>query len=76
MLYPNPVTDKLYLNMAEEESNILVTIYDISGQKRLEQSFENAKQCVLSTQNLQQGSYFLHLKSENSNFVKPFVIMK
>ncbi|MGB1205289.1 MAG: T9SS type A sorting domain-containing protein [Chitinophagales bacterium] len=75
MLYPNPATDKLYLNL-EEESNIWVTIYDISGQKRLEQSFENIKQCVLSTQNLQQGSYFLHLNDEKSSIVKPFVIMK
>ncbi|MFN4363316.1 S8 family serine peptidase [Chryseobacterium hispalense] len=51
--YPNPAKDYIYIN--ENESNLKVTVYDISGKIALNSSFVNNR---LNISSLVKGNYF------------------
>ncbi|MGB1205288.1 MAG: PKD domain-containing protein [Chitinophagales bacterium] len=78
LIFPNPATNTITIlveTFHERSKNYEIAIYNHSGQMVFEsENYEN--KTSLNIQNLQQGSYFLHLKDEKSSIVKPFVIMK
>jgi len=62
-LFPNPVKDNLTISFPSvESSNINLTIYNGSGKTVYKNSIRNPKQLTLSTQEWNNGIYFL--KSE------------
>ncbi len=67
-LYPNPTNDVLFIDV-ERVDNYRLVIYNISGQKVLEQTLTD-KHNLVNVNNLPVGTYFYELSAPNSNTVK------
>lgn len=67
-LYPNPTNDVLFIDV-ERVDNYSLVIYNLSGQKVLEQTLTD-KHNLVNVNNLPVGTYFYELSAPNSNTVK------
>ncbi len=72
-LYPNPVSDKLNININENVNNVNVSIYSITGQLVITNNF-NQNNITINTANLNSGLYVAKImvdgKSSSVKFVK------
>ena len=59
---PNPIVDVLYIQSKNRIAN--VTVYNITGQKVLQQNFDNLD-VRLQLSQLKAGNYFIKLESDN-----------
>ena len=66
-VYPNPTTDKLFINTNKTFENALVQLYNTVGQKVFERnlSFNNNNQIELNNLDLHNGLYILKLKTNS-----------
>lgn len=68
-VFPNPVSDKLYVIMADGSTNFEANLYNAIGQNVLQ-----AKNNILNTNNLENGIYFLTVEKNGRKLVKKVVI--
>ena len=68
-LYPNPLKDRLYIRGVQKSET--ASIYDITGKKVLQPSFENEQEIqVIDTSFLESGLYFLKIGTTEIKFIK------
>lgn len=71
VLYPNPVSDRLYFGSQNGEELTSVQVYDVNGKLCMEQ---NNPQGDINVQTLQPGLYFIKLSTQatvqNMKFIK------
>jgi len=65
LIYPNPVSDALYLDMGKQYVDITVTIRHVNGQSINNYTYTNIRFITLNVQNLSEGIYFIHLTLDN-----------
>lgn len=78
-LYPNPVSDILYLDYQESAGNpdhFTVNIYDLSEKLHISQTISDSQHIFLDISNLQSGMYILKTTDKEGNhyrskFLKP-----
>jgi len=73
-IYPNPATDRIEINI---NTNLIfekayVTIYNLQGQKIMQQLFVREKSDI-NVSKLAKGIYFVKVSSNNNSFVDMFV---
>ena len=66
-IYPNPVTDKIYVSGISDISN--VSVYDFNGRKILETELSNVNSGI-DLSNVPFGVYLLKIQDETFKFVK------
>ena len=66
-IYPNPVSDKLYIETETEIENVVV--YTITGVVA-QQSTANGQQLTIDVANLNSGVYFVKVVTANGEVVK------
>ena len=71
-LYPNPVQDMLTIEVPENQKNVSLAIYDISGRSYLTQVLKEQKSQV-AVQQLTSGVYFAHLQGNNFKKIIKFI---
>jgi hypothetical protein len=74
-IYPNPATDKLYIEQTEiVETETLISIYDITGKLKYQEvgKFNNNK-IEINVQNLNNGIYFIELRTNNKQNMLKFI---
>ena len=71
-IYPNPVNDKIYVDIETGVEIEDVLIYDIYG-RRLDLSAVSHQPSVIDVKNLKSGIYFVKIKTEEGNIVKRFI---
>ena len=67
LIYPNPFNDQLLVSGLEIGSDIQV--YNMKGQLLLSKNVEN-EECILSTESLKSGIYFVKVKNEVFKVIK------
>jgi hypothetical protein len=67
-IYPNPVTEYLYINLLETFENLNIKFFNIRGQKVMEFNYLNKSKLKLDINNLSNGLYFLKL-TINGNII-------
>lgn len=75
-IYPNPANDILQLEIRNIETDMELSIRDISGRMIKEFYIDNIKSIFtnkISIEELNSGLYFLTIKSENDIVVKKFI---
>ena len=72
-IYPNPATNVVNITNSENMLVNKVTVYDISGKELNTQSFNNETQIQLNVENLANGTYMLHLQTNEGTAVKKLV---
>lgn len=71
-LYPNPVTDKLFIKNSDEIQFKAYTITDISGRQLIKSAINNLEKYISLT-HLQTGVYFITLYGENEILTKKII---
>jgi hypothetical protein len=66
VLYPNPAADEVYVSSNNLSLIREIDLYNILGEKVLERNNLFSSQYSFNTGSLQNGSYFLRIKSENN----------
>ncbi|MCK9218874.1 MAG: T9SS type A sorting domain-containing protein [Bacteroidales bacterium] len=73
-VYPNPVSDKLFLSLREKADIQSIQISDISGRILIRQNSEfNDKISSVSCRDLPRGMYYLIVETSGGKIVRPFV---
>ncbi len=68
-IYPNPVDDKLQINISNASFGLVqIKIIDLQGKEILSQQFEN-KEIIMNTTNLNPGVYLLIVDGDNGKFL-------
>ena len=70
-IYPNPVSDKLYIEAESEIEEVVV--YDIFGRHQVTETPSRQGNLTIDVTNLNSGVYFVKVVSENGEIVKRFV---
>jgi len=67
ILYPNPVTDMLYIDLRRSYSKVSVSLTDISGQPVLTKTFRAVSEIVIDVSMVKQGLYLLNIQKDDRN---------
>ena len=70
-IYPNPANDRL--TIATEANMEEIAIYDIYGRTVRQQVNETTSQQVIDVADLENGIYFINIKTDKGNIVKRFI---
>lgn len=72
-IFPNPAYDVLNIQMENEQENIHVCLYDLSGRELYNQVYNSSHFIIVPVDQLVSGTYFLSLTSDKGSFRKKFV---
>ena len=70
-VYPNPVNDMLYIEVATEIEEIVV--YDIYGRHQVTETACHQGNLAIDVSNLKAGIYFVKINTEEGNIVKRII---
>ena len=74
IIYPNPATDYIQLNLGQEIEIAKIVIYDASGRIVLEDDYFELNSRI-QTDNFEQGVYFIRITADNYNKTSKFIIL-
>ncbi|NOZ35855.1 MAG: S8 family serine peptidase [Chlorobi bacterium] len=74
-IFPNPVKNTLYINLADNTENINLKIYNINGQLMYENNYKN-KKITVNTSDFLNGIFLLYLNTEKNSYIKKFIISR
>lgn len=74
-LYPNPTTSQVVLTIPENQSEVMVSIYDVLGNKVLNERYVGNGPQSIDLTSLPNGIYFMDLRNENG-LIKTIKIQK
>ena len=74
-VYPNPSSGKLYLLLSADFINSEYQITDLTGNTRL-QGIINRENIYLDTRNMEDGIYFVIIRTKEKNVIKKIIISK
>lgn len=69
-LYPNPVNDRLYIDLAANTNDGTYEIFDLSGRIHLSNSLNNEK---VDVSGLDEGIYFIKVSNHTHTVVRRFI---
>ena len=77
-LYPNPVTDLLFVSFdTEKTSYYILEIFDLIGSRKIQQRVKNYSERIeIKVSDLESGMYLLHLKSAENEYPTSFLFQK
>jgi hypothetical protein len=77
-IYPNPASDRLFINANAVFENANVQLFNTVGQKVLEKnlSFNNNNQIELNNLDLQNGLYILKLKTNSGELFESKIVIE
>ena len=70
-IYPNPVSDKLYIEAEVEIEEVVV--YDVYGRHQVTETPSCQGNLSVDVSNLNSGVYFVKVVTENGEVVKRFI---
>ncbi|MEY4929811.1 MAG: hypothetical protein RI909_535 [Bacteroidota bacterium] len=74
IVYPNPATDKLTIDLPMASSNVVIDITDVAGRSAWNGKYEYAKTVEVDTRELNPGVYLLRVKSTEIKTVIKVII--
>lgn len=70
MVYPNPTSDRLFIQVENEEQLKSVIVYNLIGEKIFEMSDLNSTNCSITFNNFPKGIYIIQIQGEKNLNVK------
>ena len=64
-MYPNPVSEKLFFNMDDQES-IQIRLIDLNGKLILQESYNKLSKGEIDVSNIPNGSYILNFQTDSA----------
>jgi len=72
-LYPNPATDLVTITNSENIGIKEIAVYDLNGKIVKSQKFKKENEILLNTEDLNSGTYFLHIVTDEGTGIKKLV---
>ena len=69
-VFPNPVKDKVTIQVSEKSKNLKVKIFNLQGMSVFTQSFDNESIMAIDCSVLTAGVYFLQIENGSENYVQ------
>ncbi|HNW51439.1 MAG TPA: T9SS type A sorting domain-containing protein [Prolixibacteraceae bacterium] len=73
-LYPNPASDYLIVEFKERVPSYQCSVFDMTGRKLLDESFENRIYSEIDVSSLHPGIYLLHVNAGEKSDTKRMII--
>lgn len=77
-LYPNPVKDKINLNLSQELINPTIQVFDVMGKQvfAANQSMNQGENLIDLPSNIRNGIYFLKVSDSNTSQTEQFILYR
>jgi PKD repeat protein len=73
-IFPNPATNEVTISIADENiKNYTINLYDVIGEKVMQEQITNNKQYSLDICHIPQGIYFLEVLMDGENVIRKVV---
>ncbi|MCH8535706.1 MAG: T9SS type A sorting domain-containing protein, partial [Flavobacteriaceae bacterium] len=74
-IYPNPVSENLFINLGELQSNKThISIFDVAGRKVIQQQVKADESLIqVDVAQLQSGLYFVEVQEDGKKFTKKLI---
>lgn len=73
LLYPNPATNQMHLNLSKTHRSIKVSIFDVVGKQIYSQKYNSTNNISINTTNYTKGLYLIKVISENEQTTFKFI---
>jgi len=75
-VYPNPVVDDIHVAAKDVDEEIMFTVYNMNGQKVLEEKHEAGKTVKINVakKSLSSGVYFLQMEVDGNSTIKKLMV--
>ena len=73
-IYPNPVSDNLFIESKKNYKRINILLFDLYGRRLINKSFSNNSLIQLDMTKLQSGIYFVYLNIEDVIYSKKILV--
>lgn len=73
LLYPNPTTNQIALNLGKTHTSVKVSIFDIVGKQIHSQKYNNTNTISIDTNKYTKGLYLIKIVSENKQATLKFI---
>ncbi|MEO0124357.1 MAG: T9SS type A sorting domain-containing protein [candidate division WOR-3 bacterium] len=76
-IFPNPASDKIYLQTSKRKGTIEIKIYDVCGRCVKAKKFEEKNDLLsIPISDLAPGTYFMEIRTQSQKTMNKFVIMR
>lgn len=72
-VYPNPASDKLFVELSQTYQNIDASLCNVNGQQLSTFRFDKAKEFTLSVAQFSSGVYFLSISTGDEHYTVKFI---
>ncbi len=72
-IFPNPATDLVTITNSENIGIKEIAVYDLNGKIVKSQKFKKENEILLNTEDLNSGTYFLHIVTDEGTGIKKLV---
>ena len=72
---PNPTMDYTTITLSEPANQVVTVLYDSFGKVVMENTFENVETFDLIVSHLTSGTYFLNIKTDNTNYTRKLMVL-
>jgi len=73
-LYPNPAKEYFNIALAQQQNNVRLQLFDITGSLIYAENFENTKRIIINKGNIKSGLYFVKLTLADGRTIQQRVI--
>ncbi|MBP8917883.1 MAG: T9SS type A sorting domain-containing protein, partial [Chitinophagales bacterium] len=75
-IYPNPTSDNIFITLPDNIKNGEYVVYDMNGKKVIDQQNFSGDDLTLTTRSLDNGLYFIQLRTAENSYSGSFMILK
>ncbi|MBK7037965.1 MAG: T9SS type A sorting domain-containing protein [Bacteroidetes bacterium] len=75
-IYPNPTSDHIFITLPDNIKNGEYVVYDMNGKKVIDQQNFSGDDLTLTTRSLDNGLYFIQLRTAENSYSGSFMILK
>jgi len=73
LLYPNPATNQLFLNLGKTHTSVKVSVFDMVSKQIYSQKYNNTNTISINTNKYTKGLYLIKIFSENEQVTFKFI---
>ena len=74
VVYPNPSSKELLINLNQNNPNVIYQIFDLNGKIIINKKEKNTSILKIDTQDFKPGLYFLKLRNDNKTMYSKFLV--
>lgn len=75
-LYPNPVSDRIFIQTSNKENEMEIEILDLQGRIVLTRNSHNTEKAEIDIKSLSPGIYMVRLNNNENSSPKPFTVVR